>query len=130
MLPSYNPTETSAWRNLEMIFMTMQALHMRELFEEDPERFKKFSLQFEDILIDYSKNLVNDEAMKLLVKLAEETEVKQAIDAMFRGEVINKTENRSVLHVALRNRSNEKIAVDGKDVMPEINKVLDQVKKF
>jgi glucose-6-phosphate isomerase len=130
MLPSYNPTETKAWRNLEMIFLTMQASHMRELFAEDPDRFKKFSLQFEDILIDYSKNIVNDEALKLLFELAEEVELKQAIDSMFRGEQINKTENRSVLHVALRNRSNGAVQVDGKDVMPEINKVLDQVKKF
>jgi glucose-6-phosphate isomerase len=130
MLPSYNPIETKAWRNLEMIFLTLQASHMRELFAEDPDRFKKFSIQFEDILIDYSKNVVNEEAMKLLFELAEETEVKQAIDAMFRGEKINRTENRSVLHVALRNRSNEKIQVDGADIMPEINKVLDQVKRF
>lgn len=130
MLPSYNPVETKAWRNLEMIFLTLQASHMRELFAEDPDRFKKFSLQFEDILIDYSKNIVSDEAMKLLFELAEETEVRQAIDAMFRGEKINRTENRSVLHVALRNRSNQKIQVDGTDVMPEVNKVLDQVKKF
>jgi glucose-6-phosphate isomerase len=130
MLPSYNPIETKAWRNLEMIFLTLQASHMRELFAEDPERFKKYSIQFEDILIDYSKNIVNDEAMKLLFELAEETELKQAIDSMFRGDKINKTENRSVLHVALRNRSNEKIQVDGTDVMPEVNKVLDQVKRF
>lgn len=130
MLPSLNPTETKAWRNLEMIFLTLQASHMRELFAEDPDRFKKFSVQFEDILIDYSKNIINDEALKLLLELAEETEVKQAIDAMFRGERINKTENRSVLHVALRNRSNQPITVDGADVMPEVNKVLDQMKKF
>lgn len=130
MLPSYNPVDTKAWRNLEMIFLTLQASHMRELFAEDPDRFKKFSLQFEDILIDYSKNVVNEEAMKLLFELAEETEVKQAIDAMFRGEKINRTENRSVLHVALRNRSNQKMQADGVDVMPEVNKVLDQVKKF
>ncbi|HEY0653292.1 MAG TPA: glucose-6-phosphate isomerase [Chryseosolibacter sp.] len=130
MLPSHNPTETRAWRNLEMIFLTLQASHMRELFAEDPNRFQKLSLQFEDILIDYSKNIVNDEAMKLLFELAAETEVKQAIEAMFRGEKINKTENRSVLHVALRNRSNQPILVDGSDVMPEVNKVLEQVKKF
>ncbi len=130
MLPSLNPAETKAWRNLEMIFLTLQASHMRELFAEDPDRFKKFSVQFEDILIDYSKNIINDEALKLLLELAEETEVKQAIDAMFRGERINKTENRSVLHVALRNRSNQPITVDGADVMPEVNKVLDQMKKF
>jgi glucose-6-phosphate isomerase len=130
MLPSYNPVDTKAWRNLEMIFLTLQASHMRELFAEEPDRFKKFSLQFEDILIDYSKNVINEEAMKLLFELAEETELKQAIDSMFRGEKINRTENRSVLHVALRNRSNQKIQVDGADIMPDVNKVLDQVKKF
>jgi glucose-6-phosphate isomerase len=113
-----------------MIFLTLQATHLRELFAEDPDRFKKFSLQFEDILIDYSKNIVNEEAMSLLTELANETELKQAIEAMFGGQPINQTESRSVLHVALRNRSNKPVMVDGMDVMPEVNKVLDQMKKF
>jgi glucose-6-phosphate isomerase len=130
MLPKYNPVETSAWKNLEMLFMTMQATHMRELFAEDPKRFEKFSVQFEDILVDYSKNLVNEEVMKGLIDLANEVELQQAISAMFRGEKINQTEGRSVLHVALRNRSNNAISVDGQDVMPEVNKVLDQMKSF
>lgn len=130
MLPTNNPTETKAWRNLEELYMAMQATHMRELFAEDPERFKKFSLQFEDILVDYSKNIINEETIKLLISLAEEVELSDAISAMFKGEKINRTENRSVLHVALRNRSNTPILVDGVDVMPEVNKVLDQVKKF
>jgi glucose-6-phosphate isomerase len=130
MLPTHNPTDTRAWRNLEMIFLMLQATHMRELFAEDPDRFKKFSLQFEDILIDYSKNIINEEAMNLLIALAKETELSNAIRSMFLGEKINRTENRSVLHVALRNRSNQPILSDGADVMPEVNTVLDQVKKF
>jgi glucose-6-phosphate isomerase len=130
MLPTHNPTETVAWRNLEMAFLSMQATTMRELFAEDPDRFKKYSLQFEDILIDYSKNIINDGVMKLLLELAKEVDLQEAIYAMFRGEKINRTEDRSVLHVALRNRSNSPIQVDGADVMPEVNKVLDQMKRF
>jgi glucose-6-phosphate isomerase len=130
MFPNNNPIETSVWSRLEMIFMTLQATHMRELFAEDPNRFDKFSLRFEDILIDYSKNVVNEEAMRLLVELAEEVELKQAIEAMFTGEKINRTENRAVLHTALRNRSNTPVLMDGENVMPEINRVLEQVKKF
>ncbi len=130
MLPTQNPTETAAWRNLEMIFLTLQATHMREQFAEDPDRFKKFNVHFEDILVDYSKNIVNEESMKLLFKLAEECELQQAIEAMFTGERINRTEERSVLHIALRNRSHKPVMADGKDVMPEVNKVLDQMKKF
>lgn len=130
MLPTHNPTETDAWQKLEMIFMTMQATHMRELFAEDPDRFNKYSIQFEDILVDYSKNIVNDEVMRLLVSLAHEIELPNAISAMFRGESINRTENRAVLHTALRNRANTPVLVDGTDVMPEVNKVLDQMKRF
>lgn len=130
MFPNVNPIQTTAWRNLEMLFLTMQATHMRDLFAEDPERFQKFSLQFEDILIDYSKNIINEEVMKLLVDLATEVELKTAIDAMFRGEKINRTENRPVLHVALRNRTNTPILVDGQDVMPEVNRVLEQMRNF
>jgi glucose-6-phosphate isomerase len=130
MLPNHNPVETSAWKNLEMLFMTMQATHMRELFAEDPKRFEKFSIQFEEILVDFSKNLINEEVVKGLIDLANEIELQQGINAMFRGERINRTEDRSVLHIALRNRSNSSIAVDGEDVMPEVNKVLDQMKRF
>jgi glucose-6-phosphate isomerase len=130
MLPTYNPTETPSWQTLEMLFLTLQATHMRELFAEDPKRFEKFHLQFEDVLVDYSKNIINDEALKQLFKLAHEIELPLAIDAMFRGEKINQTENRSVLHIALRNRANTPILVDGEDVMPEVNRVLEQVKKF
>jgi glucose-6-phosphate isomerase len=130
MLPSVNPTETSSWQKLEIHFLTMQAMHMRELFEDDADRFKKFSIPFEDILVDYSKNIMTEETLRLLFELANEIELKPAIDAMYGGTAINKTENRAVLHVALRNRSNKPILVDGKDVMPEINSVLEQMKQF
>jgi len=130
MLPTSNPSETTSWQKLEVLFLTMQATHMRELFAEDPTRFEKFNIQFEDILIDYSKNLIHDEVMKELFGLAAEVELKGAIEAMFRGIRINQTEDRAVLHTALRNRSNTPILVDGEDVMPSINKVLDQMKAF
>ena len=130
MLPTYNPTETSAWRRLEVQFLSMQATTMRELFDEDPQRFSKMHLIFEDILVDYSKNLLIDETIKDLAALADEVELKAAILAMFNGEKINQTEKRSVLHVALRNRSNTPILNDGVDVMADVNKVLDQMKSF
>jgi glucose-6-phosphate isomerase len=130
MLTTQNPTETTTWPKLEMLFLTMQATHMRELFEEDPNRFNSFHIKFEDILVDYSKNIVNDEVVKQLIALANEVDLKGAIDAMYRGEKINHTEGRSVLHIALRNRSNTPIKVDGADIMPDVNRVLDQMKKF
>ena len=130
MLPTYNPTETSAWRRLEVQFLSMQATTMRELFDEDPQRFSKMHLIFEDILVDYSKNLLIDETIKDLAALADEVELKAAILAMFNGEKINQTEKRSVLHVALRNRSNTPILNDGVNVMADVNKVLDQMKSF
>ncbi len=130
MLPSINPTETPAWQKLELHFMTMQATHMRELFEQDDNRFQKFSLTFNDWLVDYSKNIITEETLQLLNELAESCELPVAIDAMFKGAKINQTENRSVLHIALRNRSNEPILVDRQDVMPDVNRVLKQMENF
>jgi glucose-6-phosphate isomerase len=130
MLPNQNPTTTLAWQKLEMLFMTLQASHMRELFDEDPERFSKFSIQFEDILVDYSKNLITTEVMQALTDLAKEMELDNAIASMFVGDKINQTENRAVLHTALRNRSNAAVLADGVDIMPEVNRVLAQMKKF
>src|SRR5687767_4237152 len=121
MLQQINPTETQAWQKLEVHFLSMQAMHMRELFAEDPDRFQKFSLLFEDILIDYSKNIITESTLEALLDLAHEVELKSAIEAMFRGQRINKTEDRAVLHTALRNRSNTPVVVDGNDVMPDIN---------
>jgi glucose-6-phosphate isomerase len=130
MLNSINPTETNAWQKLTLAFLNMQAAHMRELFEEDPQRFENFHVAFEDILVDYSKNLITKEVMDALIELAHQTDVPEAIKMMFDGAVINQTEHRSVLHVALRNRSNTPIHVDGKDVMPDVNRVLEQIKSF
>jgi glucose-6-phosphate isomerase len=130
MLSSIDPTETNAWTKLTAHFLSMQATHLRELFEEDANRFDKFQLKLDDILIDYSKNIVTQETIDLLIELANETELATAIEAMFHGERINQTENRAVLHTALRNRSNTPVTVDGADVMPDINKVLNQMKDF
>jgi glucose-6-phosphate isomerase len=130
MLPKIDPTTTSAWEKLEEYYATFQNTHIKNLFESDTDRFDKFSLKFEDILLDYSKNLLDEKALSLLEELATECGLKEAIGSMFTGEKINATENRAVLHVALRNRSNNPIKVDGKDVMPEVNAVLDQMKSF
>lgn len=130
MLPSINPIETNSWKKLTMHFLSMQATEMKELFDEDPKRFENLQFLFEDILVDYSKNRINQETMELLYELAQECELPAAIQAMFKGNRINQTEDRSVLHVALRNRSNTPILFEGKDVMPGVNQVLDQMKKF
>jgi glucose-6-phosphate isomerase len=130
MLPNHNPSETQAWQKLGNHFLMMQATHMRDLFQEDPARFSKFNIQLGDLLFDYSKNIITEETLRYLIELANEVELKEAINAMFRGDKINQTEHRSVLHIALRNRSNVPVYVDGEDVMPHINKVLDQIKNF
>lgn len=130
MLASNNPTETVAWQQLTAHYLTMQATHMKELFAEDPTRFQQFQAKINDILVDYSKNIITEETMSLLFALAEQVELKDAIDAMFNGDKINETEHRAVLHIALRNSSNKPILVDGEDVMPEVNKVLNQMKAF
>ncbi len=130
MFPKINPTETAAWRELEEVYFEFEGIHLKDLFASDAERFNKYSLKFEDILLDYSKNIVSDEVKTVLLELAGQCGLKDAIKSMFSGEKINATENRSVLHVALRNRSNTPILVDGDDVMPEVNAVLDQMKAF
>jgi glucose-6-phosphate isomerase len=130
MFPSIKPVETVAWRLLTSHFLEMQATTLKELFESDPERFNKFHLQLNDILVDFSKNHINDDTIKLLTKLADECELREAITAMFAGDRINITEGRPVLHIALRNRSNNKIVVDNADIMPDVNKVLNQMKNF
>ncbi|MFC0178802.1 glucose-6-phosphate isomerase [Thorsellia kenyensis] len=130
-MQNINPTKTKAWQALTTHFATMKYASLNELFANDSTRFQKFSKVFgEDILIDYSKNLINDETLALLLQLAQETELSTAINAMFSGEKINKTEDRSVLHVALRNRSNRPVLVDSEDVMPQVNAVLAKMKAF
>ena len=131
MLKNINPTETQAWADLTAHFETAQNMKLSDLFAADAQRFEKFSTTFgQDILVDFSKNLVTEETMKKLFSLAEQTELSSAIKAMFSGEKINKTEDRSVLHTALRNRSNTPVMVDGEDVMPAVNAVLDKMKGF
>jgi len=130
MLPRINPSETTAWNLLKEHAQKIKKTHMRSLFKEDNQRFHKFSLQAGDIWFDYSKNIITDETMQYLLQLAEECKVQSAIEAMFVGEKINETENRSVLHVALRNFSDQPFYSEGTDVMPGIKKVLDQMNSF
>ena len=130
MFPNINPTSTKSWRKLTKHHKAVKDVTMKTLFAENPQRFEQLSLRFEDILIDFSKNIVTDETMSLLIKLAKECGLKTAIDAMFKGEMINSTENRAVLHTALRNRSGKPVMVDGKDVMPEVKAVLKKMEAF
>jgi glucose-6-phosphate isomerase len=130
MLDKINPTDTTAWKKLTAHYKTMKSRHMRDMFRKDPRRFSKLSLIFEDITIDFSKNILSGRTLKLLLELARECRVRNAIEEMFSGEKINETEGRTVLHVALRNRSNTPIYADGIDVMPEVNAVLEQMKSF
>jgi glucose-6-phosphate isomerase len=130
MLKRTNPTKTENWHNLNEHFKKIKNIHMKDLFAADPERFEKFSIQFNDILVDYSKNRITEETLTLFLELAEEVNLRDAIDKMFSGDKINETENRAVLHIALRNRENTPIYVDGKDVMPEINMVLKKIENF
>lgn len=130
LLKKINPTETTAWKRLKKHYEDIKGIHMRDLFYKDPERFKKFSIFFNDILVDYSKNLLTDETINLLIDLAEECYLKDAIEKLFSGKKINETENRAALHIALRNRSNTPIYVNGKDVMPDVNAVLKKMEEF
>jgi glucose-6-phosphate isomerase len=130
MFPSINPTTTKSWRKLAKHHKQFQGVDMKTLFEQNPKRFEQMSLRFDDILLDYSKNIITDETLQLLIKLAKECGLKAAIDAMYKGEVINVTENRAVLHTALRNRSNKPVIVEGKDVMPDVKAVLKKMEGF
>ena len=124
------PTQLPAWRALEKHRQEMSGVHMRDLFAADPQRFERFSLTFNDILFDFSKNRISEKTLSLLEQLAEESKLSAKIDAMFRGARINVTENRAVLHIALRNRSNRPILLDGEDVMPDVNRVLGMMRRF
>jgi glucose-6-phosphate isomerase len=127
-MPSLSKSET--WNALKMHFQEIKNHHMRDAFISDPDRFNKFSTHFNDVLFDYSKNRVNTETLSLLIKLARESGLKEKTEAMFSGEKINTTERRAALHTALRNRSNKPVYVDGKDVMPGINHVLEKMRAF
>jgi glucose-6-phosphate isomerase len=122
--------ETSEWLALKQHHKEVINLSMKEQFSDDNDRHQKFSLQFNDILFDFSKNRITSETLPLLIKLAQQAKLTDKTKAMFTGEIINTTENRAVLHTALRNRSNTPIYFDGKDVMPEINQVLTKMRHF
>lgn len=130
VLKKINPTETTAWKKLKNHYEEMKKVHMRDLFHNDPERFKKFSLFFNEMVVDYSKNILTEETIDLLIDLAEECYLKDAIEKLFSGKKINETEERAALHIALRNRSNTPIYVNGKDVMPDVNTVLKKMEIF
>ena len=130
MFPNISPVETNAWKKLQTDQQFMKSVQMRSLFHEDRERFNRYSIIFGDILFDFSKNLVNSETFAHLFELAQECQVEDAIRAMFSGERINHTENRSVLHTALRNFSGEPVFAEGKDVMPDVMGELEHMKSF
>ena len=130
-MKNINPTNTQAWKALEAHQSQLANTTIADLFKQEKNRFNDYSLNFENqILVDFSKNKINQETLKLLRQLAKESALDEAINAMFTGEKINRTENRAVLHTALRNRSNTPVYVDGKDVMPEVNAVLAKMSAF
>ena len=122
--------QINTWKALKKHHLEIADLHMRQLFDEDPQRFERFSLRLGEILFDFSKNRVIKETITLLCDLARQAELAGWIEAMFAGEKINLTEDRAVLHIALRNRSNRSINVDGQDVMPKVNRVLEKMRAF
>jgi len=130
MFPRINPTTTAAWQALQQHHQQMKDQTIAALFKNDSERWKKYSYCLKDMVIDLSKNIVSDETMKLLQQLAAECRVKEAIDAMFAGELINETEGRAVLHTALRNFSGQPVFSEGKNVMDDVKAVQQQMKEF
>ena len=129
-LPSINPTTTKAWKKLEAHFENVKGLEMKDLFAQNKERANQMAINWEDFYVDYSKNRITSETINLLLELAEETKLKDAIQAQFSGEVINKTEGREVLHTALRAKATDTILVEGKNVMPEIFEVKQKIETF
>jgi glucose-6-phosphate isomerase len=129
-LQNTNPSSTAAWKAIQEHFETMKTVSMKNMFQEDPSRASKFHIQWNDFLIDYSKNRINQETMDLLLNLANEVHLKEAIAAYFEGDTINRTENRAVLHTALRAPENSVVSVDGKNIIPEIYEVKNKIKAF
>ncbi|MEO6719363.1 MAG: glucose-6-phosphate isomerase [Ferruginibacter sp.] len=130
MLPKINPTTTKAWQLLESHYDEMKTVHIKDLFAGNAKRFTEFSISRERLVYDYSKNIITEQTLQLLIQLANECQLPEAIRAMFNGEKINETENRAVLHTALRNFSGNAVEVDGKDVMPDVQRVLKQMQTF
>ncbi len=129
-LQTINPTTTNAWKKLNEHFNIIQSKHLKELFEAHPDRVKDMSIQWEDFLVDYSKNRITNETKALLIDLANEVQLKDAMEKYFGGDVINQTEGREVLHTALRNPKDAEVLVNGKNVMPEIYEVKNKIKDF
>ena len=129
-LPTINPTQTAAWQKLQAHFAQMKTAQMQDLFAADAQRTEKFHIEWQDFLLDYSKNIVSEETIALLQDLANEVDLKSAIEQYFGGGLINQTENRAVLHTALRTQQTEPILVDGKDILPEIAAVKAKMKAF
>ncbi len=129
-LPKVNPSQTAAWQQIQSHFEKMQATSMKDLFASDTNRAEKFHIQWNDFLVDFSKNIVNQETLDLLLNLANEVQLKQAISSYFQGDLINQTENRAVLHTALRAKESANILVDGVNVMPEVYSVKNKIKNF
>lgn len=130
MFPNVNPVTTPSWQALQQHRQLFEEVHMKDLFYNDADRFNRFSIRFGDLLFDYSKNIITENTVELLIQLANECGLKDAVEAMFSGEKINQTENRAVLHTALRNFSGNPVVTDGADVMPGIKKVLQQMNNF
>lgn len=129
-LKNINPTQTEAWKKLNIHFNEIKNVHLRNLFNDDPSRKENFSLNFNDFSIDLSKNRITQETLNHLVELANETELKDAISKYFEGGEINETEGRAVLHTALRNQSDNQVLVDGEDIMPGVNATLSKIASF
>ena len=130
MFPKTNPTSTPSWQALQQHRQLFENVHIKNLFYNDADRFSRFSIQSGDLLFDYSKNILTENTIELLLQLANECGLKTAMEAMFTGEKINETEGRAVLHTALRNFSGEPVITDGVDVMPGIKKVQEQMNDF
>lgn len=129
-LKNTNPTQTTAWKNLENLFLKNADVPMQKRFREDTKRPEKYTFSLKNLTLDISKNRISDEILEQLLQLAEETELKAGIQKMFNGEIINETENRAVLHTALRNKSDDAVTFNGEDVMPEVKETLQKIKKF
>ena len=130
MFPKINPTSTPSWQALQQHRLLFENVQMKDLFFNDGERFSRFSIQLEDLIFDYSKNIITENTVEILLELASDCKLKEAMEAMFTGERINETENRAVLHTALRNFSGKPVLTDGVDVMPAIKNVQEQMKSF
>ncbi|WNH13787.1 glucose-6-phosphate isomerase [Thalassobellus suaedae] len=129
-LPTINPTTTEAWKKLQQHFNSVKDVHMKDLFAQDKERANKFTVKWDDFYVDFSKNRITEETLKLLIELANEVKLKDAIKSQFSGEIINETEGRAVLHTALRAPKNSNFTVDGVNVMPEIYQVKQKIEAF